>query len=199
VQNSDNMFNHLPPIILASISPRRKALLTEIGLSFMVEPSSVHEDFTIDLAPEDFAQHYAKQKAMDISYRNHDSLVIGADTIVVLGNRILGKPKNATESYDMLSSLSGTTHTVMTGVSLQAKSLEIDHTFIEKTKVQFKELSNIEINYYIENYEPFDKAGSYGIQDWFSVCVEKIEGCFYNVVGFPLSAFYKEIDNIFGT
>jgi len=198
VPNSGNILDHLPPIILASSSARRKALLQQIGVHFRVQPSNVNEDFSINLPAESFATHYAEQKAKEMSERFPSALVIGADTIVVLNNEIMGKPKNKLESQTMLSKLSGQSHRVMTGVSLQVKQLNIDHTFLTKTQVTFKPISNREIEYYIEKYQPFDKAGSYGIQDWFSVFVERIEGCFYNVVGFPLSAFYREINTLFG-
>ncbi len=136
-------------------------------------------------------------KAMDIAYIEKDSLVIGADTIVVRDHAILGKPGDRKDSFSMLSSLSGRTHTVITGVSIQHVSQNVDHTFTDETHVTFKELSKEEIDYYIDRYKPFDKAGSYGIQDWFSVCVDKVEGCFYNVVGFPLAAFYREVSSLY--
>lgn len=187
------IFKHLPDTILASTSPRREMLLKQIGLEFEICPSNVHEDFSVKLSPPEFVRHYARLKARDIARSNPSALVVGADTIVVLDKTILGKPNGAAESKAMLESLSGRTHTVMTGVSLQFGASGLDQTFVEKTRVTFKVLTDIEINHYIENFTPFDKAGSYGIQDWFSVCVERIEGCFYNVMGFPLSAFYRRL------
>lgn len=178
------------PIILASNSPRRKQLLEMIGISFIVQPSSIYEDFSVDLKPEEFVQHYAKEKSIDIAKKYQDHLVIGADTIVVLNHEILGKPSNIEESFNMLKSLSGQIHTVYTGVSLNHIKAEISDTFFEQTNVTFNNLSDDDITYYIETYTPLDKAGSYGIQDWFAVCVKRIEGCFYNVMGFPLAAFY---------
>ena len=180
-----------PSIILASNSPRRKALLRQIDMEFEVKPSTVHEDFNIDLPPLEFVRHYARLKARELADRYPDHLIIGADTIVVLADNILGKPIDAEDSFRMLSSLSGHTHTVITGVSLQWQSAGIEDTFHESTKVTFKTLTNQDIEYYIENYRPFDKAGSYGIQDWFATCVTGIEGCFYNVMGFPLATFYE--------
>ena len=118
-------------------------------------------------------------------------MVIGADTIVVLDEKILGKPNNIIDSFSMLQSLSGRTHEVITGMSFLNISFGIDFTFNERTYVSFKTLSDSDIHYYIDNYNPLDKAGSYGIQDWFSVWVEKIDGCYYNVMGFPLSTFYQ--------
>ena len=185
-----------PSIILASNSPRRKSLLELIDLPFKVIASSVHEDFNIDLKPIDFAKHYAKLKALHVAKNNPDSLVIGADTIVVLDNEIIGKPADENDSKTMLKKLSGRTHTVITGVSLVWQEKNIIDTFFERTKVTFQKLTDEQIQYYIDNYHPLDKAGSYGIQDWFAVCVKKIDGCFYNVMGFPLSKFYEHFTKI---
>ena len=178
-------------IILASASPRRKKMLDQINFSFQVIPSQVEEDFSIKLNPPDFAEYYAKAKAMDVAQHHPDRFVVGADTVVVFEGNILGKPKDRDDSFRMLSTLSGQTHTVYTGVSIQCLSTGVDDTFHGKTNVTFNTLSNDSIFYYIDTYKPFDKAGSYGIQDWFSVCVHRIEGCFYNVMGFPLSLFYR--------
>jgi len=179
------------PIILASNSPRRKQLLEMIGINFDVQPSSVYEDFNLNLSPEDFVQHYAREKSLDIAHKNHDHFVIGADTVVVYNQKILGKPKNIDDSFNMLKSLSGQTHSVYTGVSINKIDEGISETFFEQTHVTFNKLRDEDISYYIETYKPLDKAGSYGIQDWFAVCVNRIEGCFYNVMGFPLAAFYS--------
>lgn len=179
------------PIILASNSPRRKQLLDMIGFEFTVQPSAVDEDLHLELIPEDFVQHYAREKSLDIANQNSAHIVIGADTIVVLNNKILGKPNNEDESYKMLKSLSGQTHSVYTGVSFNQINTEISETFFEQTKVTFTELSDEDILFYIKTYKPLDKAGSYGIQDRFAVFVQRIEGCFYNVMGFPIAAFYN--------
>ena len=184
------------PLILASSSPRRKNLLKQIGLTFKVIPSKVDENFDIDLSPPEFVQHYAKKKAASVAKTNPDSYVIGADTIVVYNKQILGKPNNKDESYLMLSTLSGKTHKVYTGVSIQHNNHKIDKTFHDITYVSFNTLSDNDIFYYIDRYKPFDKAGSYGIQDWFCVHVNKINGCFYNVMGLPLSSFYHHFLNI---
>lgn len=194
------MRTNLPPfsIILASASPRRKQLLDMLDIDFEVIPSNVYEDFNIDHKHEDFVQHYAWKKSLDIAQKYPDHFVIGADTIVVLDSKILGKPKDEAESYKMLKSLSGRTHTVYTGVSLNHINENITDTFFEQTNVTFNKLCDSDITYYIETYKPLDKAGSYGIQDWFAVNVNRIDGCFYNVMGFPLAAFfshYKKFDN----
>ena len=144
----------------------------------------------MNLQPIAFTEHWAREKAKNIANSHPDSLVVGADTIVVFKGKILGKPVDEKESFVMLKSLSGNTHEVITGVSIYSEKYEVDQTFNERTFVSFNTLSDNDINYYIKTYSPLDKAGSYGIQDWFSVNVHKIKGCFYNVMGFPLSAFY---------
>lgn len=186
-----------PKIILASTSPRRKQLLEQIDFSFEIIPSTIYEDFNISLKPKNFAMHYAELKAKDVASNYTDALVIGADTIVVYDDKILGKPKDKNESFDMLTMLSGNTHKVITGVSIQWQSCNISETFAEETFVTFREINKSDILYYISTYNPFDKAGSYGIQDWFSVYVKEIKGDFYNVLGFPLSSFYQRYKRIF--
>ena len=193
---NNTLLENCPPIILASNSPRRKDLLELIDLPFKVIISSVHEDFNIDLKPIEFAKHYANLKALDVANKYPDSLVIGADTIVVLDNKIIGKPVDENDSKLMLRALSGRTHTVITGVSIVWQEKNIIDTFNEETKVTFQELTDDQIEYYVDNYHPLDKAGSYGIQDWFAVCVKKIDGCFYNVMGMPLSKFYQHFTKI---
>ena len=178
-------------IILASASPRRKTILSQVDLDFIIEPSNINEDFSIRLLPKTFCEHWAREKANNIAKSHSDKLIIGADTIVKINDKILGKPKNYKESFAMLKSLSGKTHQVLTGVSLIHLDLGIDFTFNESTDVSFCFLTDEEINKYIDKYKPYDKAGSYGIQDGFSVYVEKINGCFYNVMGFPISRFHK--------
>jgi len=186
----------LKPLILASASPRREQLLNQIGLEFSVVPSEVIEDFSLALPPEAFTEHWAREKAKYVAENNPDTMVIGADTIVVLDEKILGKPKNIMDSFSMLQSLSGRTHEVITGMSILNISFGIDFTFNERTYVSFKTLSDSDIHYYIDNYNPLDKAGSYGIQDWFSVHIRQIEGCYFNVMGLPLSSFFSHYRNL---
>ena len=191
---------NLKPLILASASPRREQLMNQIGLEFSVIPSDVIEDFSLALPPEAFTEHWAREKAKYVAENNPDTMVIGADTIVVLDNKILGKPKNIKDSFSMLQSLSGRTHEVITGMSILNISCEIDFTFNERTLVSFNTLGDSDISYYIDNYNSLDKAGSYGIQDWFSVHVRQIEGCYFNVMGLPLSSFffhYRSLTNCF--
>lgn len=183
--------NKLISNILASSSPRRKKILEKIRFEFSVVPSNIDEDFNIGLPPEAFTEHWAREKAKDIAKDYPKSLVIGADTVVILDGKILGKPKDIKSSKKMLLSLSGRTHEVITGVSLININSKLDITFNERTFVSINSLSNEHISDYINLYKPYDKAGSYGIQDGFSVHVEKIRGCYYNVMGFPLSKFYN--------
>lgn len=186
-------------IILASKSPRRKKILNLIGLNFIIQPSNVNEHLKLDLAPKDFAKYWSKKKAKQISINNENRLIIGADTIVSLNGKILGKPKDKKQSYIMLKTLSGQTHKVITGVTIINKEKGVIRTFSETTKVYVKDIPDNDIMYYIKNYSTLDKAGGYGIQDWFTIWIEKIDGCFYNVMGFPLSKFYKnytELKNV---
>ena len=183
--------NKLISNILASSSPRRKEILEQIRFEFSVVPSNINEDFNRGLPPEAFTEHWAREKAKDVAKDHPQSLVIGADTVVILDGKILGKPKDNKSSKKMLLSLSGRTHEVITGVSLININSKLDITFNERTFVSINTLSNDHIYNYIDLYKPYDKAGSYGIQDGFSVHVEKIRGCYYNVMGFPVSKFYN--------
>jgi septum formation protein len=183
-----------PPLILASQSPRRKVLLKQIGLKFSVRPSSVPEDVLDHEPPEHNAKRIALSKALAISKNVKHGIVIGADTIVVLGNRILGKPRTKAEAKQMLSSLSGNMHTVYTAFALIDVETNKRAVRIEKTKVWFRRLSKSEIEGYVASGSPMDKAGAYGIQDDYgAVFVERVEGCFYNVVGFPLTKFFTTL------
>jgi len=132
-----------------------------------------------------------QKKAKSIANKFKDSLIIGADTIVNLNGKILGKPKDKEESFGMLKTISGKTHEVITGITIIHKKMKILKTFSEITKVSVRNIPDKDILYYIENYPTLDKAGSYGIQDWFSVWIKRIDGCYYNVMGLPLSKFYK--------
>ncbi len=184
------------PIILASKSPRRKLLLDQIDLGCTVIPSGIQEDKHTGQPPEEYAIDLATAKAAAISEKYPDALVIGADTIVVLEKEILGKPTDRDDAFLILSKLSGKTHTVITGMSILSKKFSVSDNFFEKTMVSFKQINDSDIYRYIDTYKPFDKAGSYGIQDQFSVWIQKIEGCFFNVMGFPLSAFFERYRSI---
>jgi septum formation protein len=185
------MMRTVKPIILASRSPRRIHLLHQIGLSFTVQESGVDEHIPDGIAPEEVVRRLSLEKASRVAERLHDGIVIGADTIVVLDGKILGKPSSKGEAISMLSQLGGKTHTVFTGFALIDVESQKSYVDYEKTEVTFRRLSNEEIESYVESGSPMDKAGAYGIQDDFgAVFVERINGCFYTVVGFPLSKFY---------
>ena len=172
-------------IILASQSPRRKELLGLLDLEFTVEVREVDEVFPDDLVVTEVAEYLAKLKASVYTDITDKQLIITADTVVVLDNHILGKPKDKVEATSMLQSLSNRSHQVITGVCIKSHDKTI--SFSNTTKVYFKELTASEIDYYIENYKPFDKAGSYGIQEWIgAIGITKIEGSYFNVVGLPI-------------
>ena len=186
-------------IILASKSKRRKELLEKINVKFKIIDSKFDESKikSFDLRPNTLCLKLAFEKANKVSMKYNNDLVIGADTIVYKDGKILGKPKDKIEAFNHLRLLSGTTHEVYTAVHILNKNKNINESLIDKTRVTFHELNDDEINYYIDNCNPFDKAGSYGIQGWSSIFVKNIEGCFYNVVGFPLPKFYKLFKHFF--
>lgn len=184
-------------VVLASKSPRRKKLLEQIGLSFKVSPSNA-EELSSQSDPALLVEELALLKAEDVSAGHPECFIIGADTVVVHQNEIIGKPKDKEDAFEILSSLSNSTHSVFTGVAF-VKSDKNGHivsknTFHEQTKVTFSALGEVDIKNYIETGNPMDKAGAYGIQDDLgALFVEKIEGDYYNVVGFPLNRFYREL------
>ncbi|MAL17580.1 MAG: septum formation inhibitor Maf [Balneola sp.] len=187
----------MPRIILASQSPRRKRLLEQIGLDFEVHPSNVDE-VSSEQEPSLLVEDLALQKANDVAHSFPDSLIIGSDTLVVLNNEVIGKPRDEDEAAEFLLNLSDTTHLVLTGVAFVKTNkngqIEGSKTFHEQTKVTFSTLAEEEIRAYAKSGNPLDKAGAYGIQDDLgALFVEKIEGDYYNVVGFPLNRFYREM------
>jgi nucleoside triphosphate pyrophosphatase len=185
------------PIILASASPRRAEILKKIGLDFVVRPSDVDENNTATLPPAEYAVDLAKRKARAVAAKVAIGLVIGADTIVVLGNEILGKPSSETEAGEMLRRLSGKTHRVFTGFALIDRPSNREAAGFEVTEVTFRALEEKEIAAYVRSGEAMDKAGAYGIQDASAVFAERINGCFYNVVGFPLTRFYVTLRSFY--
>ena len=183
--------------ILASSSPRRRELLLRLQTPFDIILSDVDESIIPpEGSPETYCTALAELKANDISQHYPNNLVIGSDTIVVLDNNIMGKPEDKAMAQNMLETLSGKTHHVYTGVCLKWADNNIHHLFAEITMVTFRELSEADINHYIESCPPYDKAGSYGIQDWSAVFVKEIKGCYDNVVGFPISRFYEELKKL---
>ncbi|MGE6221559.1 Maf family nucleotide pyrophosphatase [Nubsella zeaxanthinifaciens] len=177
------------PVILASKSPRRHELLNLMGLDFSVELKDVDESFPAELSPAEIAVYIAEKKASAFE-GNPNAIVITADTIVAINGEILGKPSDHTEARSMLSKLSGSTHEVFTGVSINHKGKL--SSFYDRTEVFCRKINHDEIEHYINNFQPFDKAGSYGIQDWFGLTVvEKIVGSYTNVMGLPTEKLYQ--------
>lgn len=180
-------------LLLASKSPRRQQLISKLG--FDVEVVSIDADEVIDgdVLSSDIPALLAKRKSLAYPLTiDNNQILVTADTLVVLDGKVLGKPLSRQDAYSILSSLSGKRHQVHTGVCLRTEWGS--RVFTESTDVYFKNISDDEINYYLDNYEYMDKAGSYGIQEWIGmVAVERIEGDFYNVMGLPVARIYKEI------
>ncbi|TAM97655.1 MAG: septum formation protein Maf [Chitinophagaceae bacterium] len=183
-------------IILASSSPRRKELLEKAGIAFKMRISHANEDIPDNMSSEKAPVYLAGKKAEMVQKRSADNeLILAADTIVLLGNKILGKPDNDRHAKEILRLLSGKMHRVITGVCLLQGKREIQ--FSETTKVYFYPLTEAQINYYVENYHPMDKAGAYAIQEWIGLTgIEKIEGDYFNVVGLPIGRVIKEIEKL---
>jgi septum formation protein len=181
-----------PTLLLASKSPRRHQIFREAGLHFEVVNIDAEEDFPDYLVREQVCEFLASHKASHFTETLTNQILVTADTIVCLGNRVINKPGQKDEAVEMLTSLSGKTHEVFTGVCM--RNGERQQVFHERSEVEFYPLSRKEIDYYIEEYKPFDKAGAYGVQDWMGYMgVKRINGCFYNVMGFPMARFYREL------
>ncbi|APW33047.1 septum formation protein Maf [Prevotella intermedia ATCC 25611 = DSM 20706] len=182
-------------IILASNSPRRKELLRGLDIAFdvRVQPD-IAEDYPADTAPADVATYISREKAN--AYKDtiaENELIITADTVVIVGNEILGKPHDDAEAKEMLHKISGRKHQVVTGVCLT--TTEKQHCFSVSTDVTFKNLKEEEIDYYIETYRPLDKAGAYGIQEWIGyIGVTALEGSYFNVMGLPVQRIWEELN-----
>ncbi|MFH0988828.1 MAG: Maf family protein [bacterium] len=184
----------IPRLILASQSPRRRVLFRQVGYHFRVIPSNVKEDRLDSEPPAAMTKRIAFEKAADVARRVKRGIVVGADTIVVLGDRVLGKPKSKREAVRMLKLLSGNTHTVFTAFALLDAETHRKTVQLVKTRVKFRLLDNKEITHYVDSGSPMDKAGAYGIQDDYgAVFVEEVYGCFYAVVGFPLAKFHTTL------
>ena len=185
-------------IILASQSPRRIELLKKIVTHFEVEASEIVEDAANFRDGQEMVIELSRQKAEALARKTVNGLIIGADSVVIIDNKILGKPRTKAECFEMLRSLSGKTHQVFTGFTLINADEEQFFSGIEKTDVKFRILEDWEIEKYIDTNSPFDKAGSYGIQDDASVFVESIRGCYYNVMGLPVTRLYLALKNVIG-
>lgn len=181
-------------IILASNSPRRKELLSGLDLDYRIEIlPDIDESYPDHLVGEEIAAHIAKKKADAYTDSlKDDSLLITADTIVVLDGIVYGKPVDEADAIRMLKALSGKTHEVITGVSITTQAKQ--RTFAVVSEVRFAELEDAEIEYYVSKYKPFDKAGAYGVQEWIGyIAVEYISGSYFNIMGLPVQRLYREL------
>jgi septum formation protein len=179
-------------IVLASSSPRRQFLMKEAGFDFVIRKPDVEEDFPFDMPVEKVAMFLAEKKANFFRSSLGEEIIVTADTVVILGNEIMNKPGERAEAVAMLSKLSGRVHKVITGVSLLAQ--EKQTSFQDETLVTFKRLTPGEIDFYVDQYKPYDKAGAYGAQDWIGmVAIEKIEGSYFNVMGLPIHLVYAAL------
>lgn len=184
-------------LILASKSPRRQELVKGLEIPYTVKTYEVDESFPAHLQAEQIALYLAEKKAAAFpDALNENEVLLTADTIVWIKGEVLNKPVDEQDSFRMLSTICGATHQVYTGVCLKTAKQTV--TFFDKTDVTCRSLTNDEKWHYIQNYKPFDKAGSYGIQDWFGyTAVEHINGCFYNVMGLPVGKVYEQLKKLF--
>ncbi|WP_042492567.1 Maf family nucleotide pyrophosphatase [Aequorivita sublithincola] len=182
-------------IILASASPRRQAFFKELDLGYTIQVKEVNEIYDTNLTHSKITDYLSQLKASVFVDLNENDILITSDTIVWKDEKALGKPKDFEEAEKMLQNLSGQMHEVITSVCFTSKDFQ--KTVNDVTKVWFKPLSDEEIDYYLKNYKPFDKAGSYGIQEWIGyIGIEKIEGCYFNVMGLPTRLVYKTLTEI---
>ena len=179
-------------IILASKSPRRQQFLKDLGLPFSIQLKEIEEIYPKELQAAAITDYLADLKSKPFTDLKENDILITSDTIVWLENKALGKPKDTKDAFRILQALSGKKHQVITSVSLKGNNFQT--IFNDITNVYFKALTVDEINYYIENHQPFDKAGSYGIQEWIGfIGIESIEGSYFNVMGLPVQKLYKEL------
>ena len=181
------------PLILASKSPRRSQLLAQAGFEFTIQTKEVEETYPKDLAVHKVPVFLAEKKAMACKdFIKKEEIILAADTVVILEDKIYGKPKNFDDAVRILQTLSGTIHQVITGVCLLTKDQKI--TFSGHSSVHFEPITEEEILYYIEKYQPYDKAGAYAIQEWIGLCkIAKIEGTYTNIMGLPMDLVYKHL------
>ncbi|MBI4089191.1 MAG: septum formation protein Maf [Candidatus Levybacteria bacterium] len=179
-------------IVLASKSPRRKALLEKIGLKFIIYPSN-YKEANISLPPEKYVKHLSLQKAKVVGKKFKNALIIAADTIVVIDSEIIGKPKDLEDAKRILKKLSGKMHFVYTGFTIFDTDSQRSKTKSSKSKVYFKNLSSREIESYVKSGKPFDKAGGYAIQEKAGIFIRKVEGDFFNIVGLPIYSLVNEL------
>jgi len=184
-------------VVLASQSPRRKQLLEQAAIPFEVKVVETAETFPQDMHIPDVPVHIARQKAAAVAVLcSPNDIIIAADTVVVLDDTIIGKPKDREDAVNILSTLSGRIHQVMTGVVIK-QDADREISFVDITEVHFKPLTQEQIIYYIDHYKPYDKAGAYGVQDWIgAVGIDRINGCFYNVMGLPVSKVVEQLETM---
>jgi septum formation protein len=186
------MFQLKHPLVLASSSPRRQYLMKEAGFTFTSEKPDVDESFPSALPVDQVARYLAEKKAEYFRLNIKNEVILTADTVVILNNKIINKPEDRTDAIAMLSALSGNTHLVMTGVCILSK--EKEESFDDTTEVTFQTLTHEEIEYYVDTYKPYDKAGAYGAQDWIGmVAIAKIVGSYFNVMGLPIHKVYQHL------
>lgn len=182
-------------IILASGSPRRQQFFKDLDIDFSIQLKEIKEIYPKELKGAEITDFLADLKSQAFTDLNDKDLLITSDTIVWLENKALGKPKDAKDAFTMLRALSGKKHQVITSISIKSNAYQ--KIINDATTVSFKELSDEEIHYYINNYKPFDKAGGYGIQEWIGfIGIENIKGSYFNVVGLPVHKLYKELINL---
>ena len=182
-------------VILASGSPRRQEFFKDLNIDFTIELKEVAEVYPKELKGCEITDFLADLKSKAFTNLSENDLLITSDTIVWLDGKALGKPKNAADAFSMLSALSGKKHEVITSISIKSKYFQ--KIISDTTIVSFNNITDEEINYYIKNYKPFDKAGAYGIQEWIGLIgINNIEGSYFNVVGLPVYKLYKELMNL---
>lgn len=189
----------IPRLVLASASPRRSALLSQIGITFAVRPSDIVEpplNGHVNTPASEVTRKLALLKAVDVAQHFNEAIIIGADTLVSLEGKLLGKPTDDAAAFEVLTRLSGTRHEVVTGVALVDAETGRESVWAETTQVYFRELHRTEIASYIASGETSDKAGAYGIQGRGAAFVRRIEGCYFNVVGLPLASLVERLFNL---
>ena len=185
----------LPPLILASQSPRREQLLRQLEINFQVITAPVQESTSDQLTAQELSQINAYRKCWAVAKDHPDHLVIGADTLVCLGQRVFGKPQDHDEAYQMLDSLQGHTHSVVTGVCLIQRRHHQETLFSEVSQVTFKSLDTLNIRNYLSLIDPLDKAGGYALQEHQDLIIDHVEGSSSNVIGLPLERLFQELEN----
>jgi septum formation protein len=183
-------------IILGSTSPRRREILEKLRIPFVTEDSGYEEDMTLPLKPRDLVKKLALGKARAVAVRHTNAIIIGGDTIVVLGKEVLGKPHTVARAKEMLKKLSGKTHSIMTGLAVIDTKTGKEIVRAVEAKIEFRTLSDKQINSYVETKEPLDKAGAYAVQGYGAALIKKITGDYYGIVGLPLSLLQDELEEL---